>query len=206
MSKKQKTTLAMLCRMAAWAAIFAILIGMPTILARSASTAETVYIRLIGGKSAIEGSSKDSAHAGWISGSSVVAGDLNGDSMSDREIGSATSGAGSGKATAASKPGAGKSVTGHDVATGQASGKRMHKPFVILREIDKTSPLLMKACASGELFSAAEVDLVERGRTVHYKMSDVIISSVSSVNKASRGGDRPMESVSFTYEKIEMTK
>jgi type VI secretion system Hcp family effector len=203
MSKRQKRTLTMRCRMAAWAAIFVIGIGVPTIFAQSASAAETVYIRLIGGKGAIEGSSKDSAHGGWISGSSVVAGDLNGDSMSDREIGSATSGAGSGKvATAASKPGAGKTTTGRDVATGQASGKRMHKPFVIMREIDKTSPLLMKACASGELFSGAEVELVEKGRTVHYKMSDVIISSVSKAGN----GERPMESVSFTYQKIEMTK
>ena len=79
----------------------------------------------------------------------------------------------------------------------------MHKPLVIKREIDKASPLLMKACASGELFSAAEVDVVENGRTVHYKMSDVIISSVS---KASSGGNRATESVSFTYQKIEMTK
>ena len=203
MSKKQKTTLAMLCRMPAWAAIFVIVIGVPAFFAQSASAAETVYIRLIGAKGALDGSSKDPGHAGWISGLSVVAGDLNGDSMSDREIGSATSGAGSGKAaTAASKPGAGKTTTGRDVATGQASGRRMHKPFVIKREIDKTSPQLMKACASGELFSAA-VDIVENGRTVHYKMSDVIISSVS---KASSSGDRPMESVSFTYEKIEMTK
>jgi type VI protein secretion system component Hcp len=204
MSKKQKLTLAMLCRTAAWAAILVIVIGVRTIFAQPASAAETVYIRLIGGKGAIEGSSKDSAHPGWISGWSVVAGDLNGDSMSDRKIGSATLGAGSGKAAAAnSKPGAGKTTTGREVATGQASGKRMHKPFVIMREIDKTSPLLMKACASGEHFSGAEVELVENGRTLRYKMSDVIISSVS---KASSGGDRAMESVSFTYQKIEMTK
>jgi type VI secretion system Hcp family effector len=204
MSKNQKCTFATVCQMAVSAAIFVIAIGVPAFFAQSASAAETVYIRLIGAKGALDGSSKDPAHVGWISGLSVVAGDLNGDSMSDREIGSATSGAGSGKAaTAASKPGAGKTTTGGDVATGQASGKRMHKPFVIKREVDKTSPLLMKACASGELFSAAEVDLVENDRTVHYKMSDVIISSVS---KGSSGGDRPMESVSFTYEKIEMTK
>lgn len=202
MSKNRKRTFAMVCQMAA-AATFVIMIGMPTFFAQPASAAETVYIRLIGGKGAIEGSSKDPAHAGWISGSSVVDGDLNGDSMSDREIGSAASGASSGKATtAASRTGAGKTATGRDVATGQASGKRMHKPFVMMREIDKTSPLLMKACASGEHFSGAEVELVENSRTVRYKMSDVIISSVS---KAS-GGNRPMESVSFTYQKIEMTK
>jgi type VI secretion system Hcp family effector len=204
MNKIRKRTFAAVCQVVASAAIFITIIGMPTFFAQSASSAETVYIRLIGGKPAIEGSSKDSPHVGWISGSSVVAGDLNGDSMSDREIGSATSGAGSGKATmAAPRASAGKTATGRDVASGQASGKRVHKPFVIMREIDKTSPLLMKACASGQHFSAADVDLVENGRTVHYKMSDIIISSVS---RAGSGGDRPMESVSFTYQKIEMTK
>ena len=204
MSKNRKRTFTTVCQMVASAAIFISMIGMPTFFARPASAAETVYVRLIGGKPVIEGSSKDSAHAGWISGSSVVAGDLNGDSMSDRETGSVTSGAGAGKATmAASRESVGKTATGRDVASGQASGKRMHKPFVIMREMDKASPLLMKACASGEHFSAADVDLVENGRTVHYKMSDVLISSVS---KASSSGERPMESVSFTYQKIEMTK
>jgi type VI protein secretion system component Hcp len=30
-----------------------------------------------------------------------------------------------------------------DIATGQASGKRMHKPFTITKEFDKASPILM---------------------------------------------------------------
>jgi hypothetical protein len=73
MSKNRKQTFATVWQMVASAAIFIIMIAMPTLFAQSASAAETVYIRLIGGKPAIEGSSKDSAHAGWISGSSVVA-------------------------------------------------------------------------------------------------------------------------------------
>ncbi len=31
-------------------------------------------------------------------------------------------------------------VSPRDVATGQSSGKRMHKPFVITKELDKTAP------------------------------------------------------------------
>lgn len=46
-------------------------------------------------------------------------------------IGSATSGAGAGKVTASAP---------RDMATGMASGKRMHKPFTITKEIDKSSP------------------------------------------------------------------
>ena len=32
-----------------------------------------------------------------------------------------------------------------DAGTGQATGKRIHKPFVITKEIDKSSPLLYAA-------------------------------------------------------------
>lgn len=35
-----------------------------------------------------------------------------------------------------------------DVATGQASGKRMHKPFTIKKELDKSTPLLGKQAGS----------------------------------------------------------
>lgn len=35
-----------------------------------------------------------------------------------------------------------------DVATGQSSGKRMHKPFTITKELDKSTPMLGKQAAS----------------------------------------------------------
>jgi type VI protein secretion system component Hcp len=31
---------------------------------------------------------------------------------------------------------------GRDIASGQATGKRMHKPFLITKEYDKATPLL----------------------------------------------------------------
>jgi type VI secretion system secreted protein Hcp len=37
-----------------------------------------------------------------------------------------------------------------DIATGQATGKRMHKPFVITKEVDKSSPLLYTALVTNE--------------------------------------------------------
>lgn len=36
-----------------------------------------------------------------------------------------------------------------DVATGQSSGKRMHKPFIITKELDKSTPLLRTAVSVG---------------------------------------------------------
>src|SRR6185503_19311673 len=41
-------------------------------------------------------------------------------------------------------------VSPRDSASGQATGKRMHKPFVITKELDKSSPLLYKALVNNE--------------------------------------------------------
>src|SRR4051812_9196262 len=41
-------------------------------------------------------------------------------------------------------------VSPRDVASGQATGKRMHKPFVITKEVDKSSPLLYNALVNNE--------------------------------------------------------
>ena len=92
-----------------------------------------------------------------------------------------------------------------DAASGQASGKRMHKPFVITKEFDKASPMLAKIVASGELLPAVNLvfagDLNGDGREDLYKVTlhDVMISAISS----SSGGDRPTESLSLNFTKIE---
>ena len=162
------------------------------------------YLRIPG----IEGGSKDPAHAKWSTISTVVAGDLNGEAQADREssapsvsqltvrkaetpekasIGSQSSGAGAGKAT---------TVAPRDLATGQASGKRMHKPFTVTKELDAASPKLFELCASGKHIPEVDVDM----GSAHFKMTDVVISSATK----SGGSDRPMETLSFTYQKIEM--
>lgn len=121
-------------------------------------------------------------------------------------IGSATSGAGAGKTTASStgeeKAATNKSMTNsamiqspRDVATGQASGKRMHKPLVIVKEVDKASPKLYQACASGKHFPSAVVDVGGH----QFRLFDVVIASVEK----SSGGGRPTEQLTFNFSKIE---
>lgn len=165
------------------------------------------YLKIEG----VDGGSKDPAHMGWIKVKSVVAGDLNGDAMADREssapsaselsmrkaggdpksanIGSQSSGAGAVKAAAS-----------RDSATGQASRRRMHKPFVITKEIDASSPKLAELARTGRLIHEVDVEM-ENGR---FKLSNVTISSIQRMGAMSSGGDRPMESISFAYQKIEM--
>src|SRR5262245_39730421 len=45
-------------------------------------------------------------------------------------------------------------VSPRDVASGQATGKRQHKPLSIRKTVDKSSPQLWRALASNELFVA----------------------------------------------------
>jgi type VI protein secretion system component Hcp len=197
-SKNQKYGGTLLGRILIGSAIMVLMAGSPLFLHPAWAAVDT-FIRIVGPNGVIDGSSKDPAHMNWIVVSSVVAGDLNGEAMADREvsapaskeaIGSQSSGAGAGKVMAAAP---------RDAATGMASGKRMHKPFTITKEVDKASPLLTKACASGQHYSEVDVQLASGAK---YTLSDVMVSSVQKLS----GGDRPMETVSFTYQKIEMTR
>jgi hypothetical protein len=238
MSKIQKSGGNMLGRVVAGSAIMVLMVGGPAFLT-SARAADSGYIRVISAHGAsLDGASKDPAHLNWITVSSVVAADLNGDAMADREASapsvsehaivsprdpasglptgkaataaSSSSGAGKSASDSWSAPtskeaigsqssgaGAGKVTAPRDIATGMASGKRMHKPFTITKEIDKASPMLAQACASSEHLAEVDVQLSSGGK---YTLTDVMVSSVQK----SSGGDRPMETISFTYQKIEM--
>ena len=192
-------------RVLAGSAILVLMAGLPTFL-RNVLAADAGYIRIVGPQGVMDGSSKDPAHLNWVVVSSVVSGDLSDDAAADREasipavseltskpaantsIGSQSSGAGAGKVAAAAP---------RDTATGLATGKRMHKPFTITKEIDKASPLLAKACASGQHLPEVDVQLTSG---VKYMLFDVMVSAIKN-----SGGERPMESVTFTYQKIVMS-
>jgi len=133
-------------------------------------------------------------------------------------IGSQSSGAGAGKAAATLRESPTKQSTGQttvresptlassgprEAGSGMATGKRMHKPFTITKEIDKASPLLGRLAASGTPVPEVDVELTQGGAMGRYVLQNVMISSIHAVGGSS-GGDRPMESISFTYQKIEM--
>jgi type VI protein secretion system component Hcp len=206
MNRNQKLVGSMLSRIAPISAILLLIVGALVLTTPSAWAAFDTYIQIVG----VDGASKEPAHMNWITVSSVVAQDLNADAQADREASAPSvseltakpTAAGAAKAnigSSSSGAGAGKVIESRDSASGLPSGKRMHKPFTITKEIDKSSPLLTQACASGKHFPEVDVDLASGA---HYKLMDVIISS----DTKSSGGDRPMETLSFTYQKIEMTR
>jgi type VI protein secretion system component Hcp len=189
------------------------------------------YLHVVTPQGAIDGASKDPAHMNWISISSVVAGDLNGDAMADREASAPSvseiqsprdlaTGQASGRKSGSiivrdssssavrespTKASTGKTMVRESptLTSGMATGKRMHKPLTITKELDKASPLLAQACASGQHLKEVDVALASKPGGF-YKLTDVLISS--DQKSASSGGDRPMETISFTYQKIEWTR
>jgi|SRR6185312_12233231 len=105
--------------------------------------------------------------------------------------------------------------TPRDPASGLPTGKRMHRPFTITKEIDKSSPLLHSALVNNENLTvwelqcfAAESSGVEVNTyTVTLTNARIVdITSTMLNNKIPENAKMPLlEEVSFTYQKIQWT-
>jgi hypothetical protein len=88
-------------------------------------------------------------------------------------------------------------------SSGSGAGKVTFNPFSITRKIDKSSPILAKACAAGKHYTHAMLTIRKAGGTqkedLEYKLTDALISSYG----VSSGGDHPTESLSLNFTKIE---
>jgi type VI secretion system secreted protein Hcp len=99
-----------------------------------------------------------------------------------------------------------------DTHTGLPSGQRIHHPLVITKKIDKSSPLICRACASGEHMAKFELDFYtidENGKEIlYYKITlgnSIIVEVQTFYPLTFLPESKPyqhMESVAFTYEKI----
>ncbi|RLC30664.1 MAG: Hcp1 family type VI secretion system effector [Deltaproteobacteria bacterium] len=91
-------------------------------------------------------------------------------------------------------------------ATRGAAGQRADfQDFSIVKLMDKSSPMLFKACAKGDPIKNVKIELCRAGGDKHvymtYEMEDVIISSVST--SGGEGGEA-RESVTFNFGKIKL--
>ncbi len=93
----------------------------------------------------------------------------------------------------------------HTTGGGGGAGKVSFSSFTITKTIDKASPQLFRAAATGKHFNKATVEFVRkagRGQQeyLEYKLSQVLVSSIQD---GTSGSGRPTEQVSFNFAKIE---
>jgi type VI secretion system secreted protein Hcp len=89
---------------------------------------------------------------------------------------------------------------------GAGAGKVAMQDFHLSKQVDKSSPRLMLACASGDHIKTAVVTVRKAGKDqqpfLKFTLSDVLISGYS-IDGAGSGGHVPMEQVILNFSRIE---
>src|SRR5262249_43308469 len=111
-------------------------------------------------------------------------------------------------------------ISPRDPASGLPTGKRMHKPFVVTKELDKSSPLLLNLLTMNENVTTWKLEFwtpqikAERGTGVevqHYtiELFNANIASIDFIMANNRHADlmkfKEYEQIAFTYQKIQWT-
>src|SRR6185295_7203541 len=90
---------------------------------------------------------------------------------------------------------------------GGAGGKPSFKELVITHKIDKASPLLLNACATGQHMKEATITHRKAGKGQQefliIKMNDVIITGVTH-GGGGEGGQTSAETVNLTFAKVDL--
>lgn len=98
------------------------------------------------------------------------------------------------------------SMGGGPGGAGKGAGKVAMQDFHFVTRVNKASPVLFLACASGKHFKYAVLTARKAGKGQQdylvFKFSDLLISSYQ-VGGAEGGGDTPLDQISFSFGKIE---
>jgi type VI secretion system secreted protein Hcp len=102
-----------------------------------------------------------------------------------------------------------------DVQSGQPTGQRVHKPVIITKIYDKSSPLLYAAQSTGEVLSKVEIKWYRtsmQGKQEHYfthLLTDAVIVEISADMPNCQDPDMAhfthLEKISMAYRRIEWT-
>jgi type VI secretion system secreted protein Hcp len=99
-----------------------------------------------------------------------------------------------------------------DPQSGQPSGQRVHKPVVITKLTDKSSPLIFNAITQGETLTKVEIKQYRtsyEGKSEHYYtiiLEDAVIvelhSSAGMEEDSTTSQVAPLETISLAYRKM----
>ena len=111
-------------------------------------------------------------------------------------------------------------VSPRDAASGLPTGKRMHKPLVITKEIDRSSPLLMNALVNNENIPSFTLDFYQPamqaagglGAEKNFYRIQLVNANIASIETHMDNNTHPdlvkyapYEVIAFTYQKITWT-
>lgn len=108
-------------------------------------------------------------------------------------------------------------ISPRDAASGLPTGKRQHKPFVLRKSLDQSTPMLISALVNNEVLTEWTLKFwkpsVTGAETQHFtiKLTNANIASYNLYHPDSMdtgaGGTAPdsLEELSFTYQKIQWT-
>lgn len=101
-------------------------------------------------------------------------------------------------------------ASGSSSSGGGRSAERCdHSDFSIVKTLDKSSPKLNLFCCNGTHIKSIEVEFCratgDKQPYMHYKLEDVIVTSVRPGGSSQGGEALPLEEVSFNYGKITWT-
>ena len=93
-----------------------------------------------------------------------------------------------------------------DVSTGLATGKRVARPVVITKPVDRSSPLLHQACVTNESLQTIDISYVVEGAG-HKPFMTLSLTNgmIRDFNQETSFNGSSLERISFTYTKIEFT-
>lgn len=106
-------------------------------------------------------------------------------------------------------------ISPRDLASGQASGKRQHKPIVVTKEWGASSPQIFQALTTNEVLKSVLFEFIrttaEGAEEIHHtiKLTNATINSLKQyIQTAAKHEDaydvHELEDVAFTFQKIEI--
>jgi len=99
-----------------------------------------------------------------------------------------------------------------DSQSGSVSGKRQHQPLVVVKEIGKTSPLLLQSCVNNEQFHSLNIQLytsIPKPKGTPALIIQLTNAAVAGVKRAPHTASRDtyeLEEIEFTFQKIEISQ
>ena len=93
-----------------------------------------------------------------------------------------------------------------DVSTGMPTGKRVARPVKITKPMDRSSPLLHQSCTTNETLTTVLISYVIEGQGHKaYATINLTNALISDFNHDALFDGATVETISFTYTKIEFT-